>query len=109
MERPADGGCEGLDAGSGARRRRVRKLPRYVLSRPAWSRGRGVRFILHAEGRVAHCRINRGRMTAAKARVGASAADLSLSVHAAGRVADRLHHRAVGDDQTLPRAKRKVH
>jgi len=59
IERPADGGSEGLDADPGARRRRVGKLPRYVLSRRAWFRGRGVRFILHAEGRVANCGINR--------------------------------------------------
>jgi len=58
FDRPADGGSEGLDAGSGARRRCVGKLPRYVLSRHVWSRGRGVRFILHAEGSDANCRIN---------------------------------------------------
>ena len=43
---------------SGGRRRRVGKLPRYVLSRHVCSRGRGVRFILHAEGSDANCRIN---------------------------------------------------
>ena len=68
MESPADGGCEGLDAGPGARRRRVRKLPPYVLSRRAWSRGRGVRFILHAEGRVADYVIDRQQITAAESR-----------------------------------------
>jgi len=33
----------------------------------ARSRGRGVRFTLHAEGRVADCRINRAYVAAAKA------------------------------------------
>src|SRR5262249_15272821 len=36
IDRPADGGWEGLDAGSGARRRRGWKLPRYGLRSPAY-------------------------------------------------------------------------
>jgi hypothetical protein len=44
---------------------RVRELPGYVLSRRAYTRGRGVRFILHAEGRVANGRSNRVRVTPA--------------------------------------------
>ena len=103
IDRPADGGSEGLDACSLARRRGVGTLPRYVLSRRACSRGRGVRFILHADGRVVYCRINRARVPVAKACAGASARDLSLSVHAAGRAADRQHHRACGVDRTPPR------
>jgi len=69
----------------------------------ARDRGRGVRLTLHAEGRVANPGINRARDTEAKACAGASATDLSLSVHAAGRAADRQHHRARGVDRTPPR------
>jgi hypothetical protein len=64
MENPADGGCEGLGAGPEARRRYVRKLPRTVLNNRVCSRGRDVRFILHAEGRVANCTIYRTGGTA---------------------------------------------
>jgi len=69
----------------------------------ARDRGRGVRCTLHAEGRVADCRINRARVTAAEACAGASASDLPLSVHAAGRAAERQHHRTSGADRTPPR------
>src|SRR6266545_5986501 len=47
--------------------------------------------------------MNRARVTAAKACTGASATDLSLGVHAAGRAADRQHHRACGVDRIPPR------
>ena len=70
------------------------KLPRYGMINLARDRGRGVRFTLHAEGRVANRQINRARDTATKACAGAGATDLPLSVHAAGRAADRRHHRA---------------
>ena len=45
------------------------KLPRYVMISLARDRGRGVRLILHAEGRVADGEINRARDTAAKLKV----------------------------------------
>jgi hypothetical protein len=69
------------------------KLPRYVVISLACSRGRGVRFTLHAEGRVANRVSNRARVTAAKACAGASATDLPLSVHADGSADVCQEHR----------------
>ena len=80
-----------------------RRLRDLVLRSRSRSRGRGVRFTLHAAGSVVYCPINRARVPAAKACVGGIATDLSLGVRAAGRAAARQHHRACDIDCTPPR------
>jgi hypothetical protein len=63
-----------------------------MISR-ARDRGRGVRFILHAEGRAANRTSNRARVTAAEACATARVSNPPLTVQADGRAGDQRINR----------------